>query len=280
MVDFALNHMTVANASYATLIDLAARLGCIGVEVRNDLGKPLFDGRTPEVAGAMAREKDLRILCVAEVKRFNAWDDSREGEARDLVRTAAAAGAEAVCRIPRNDGIGTGDGERQANLRVAPRGLRPMLEDTGMTGLVEPLGFAVCALRYKSEVVEAIDESMRRTPSGSCMTPFTTISRGAGRSSRSIRESSMYPASWIRASRIWSWRTATARWTTNGTGSANTEQIAALVAGGIWRADIVRGLRPRGPRHRRSGRRARHIDGIDSRALWRPPRPDARFVTP
>ena len=123
MVDFALNHMTVANASYATLIDLAARLGCIGVEVRNDLGKPLFDGRAPEEAGAMAREKGLRILCVAEVKQFNAWDDAREGEARDLVRTATAAGAEAVCLIPRNDGIGTGDGERQASLRGALRGL-------------------------------------------------------------------------------------------------------------------------------------------------------------
>ena len=158
MVDFALNHMTVANASYATLIDLAARLGCIGVEVRNDLGKPLLDGRAPEEAGAMACEKGLRILCVAEVKRFNAWDDSREGEARDLVRTATAAGAEAVCLIPRNDGIGTGDGERQANLRAALRGLGPMLEDAGITGLVEPLGFEVCALRYKSEAVEAIDE--------------------------------------------------------------------------------------------------------------------------
>ena len=34
MVEFALNHMTVPRASYATLVDIAARLGCVGVEVR------------------------------------------------------------------------------------------------------------------------------------------------------------------------------------------------------------------------------------------------------
>ena len=33
-----------------------------------------------------------------------------------------------------------------------------MLEDAGIMGLVEPLGFASCALRHKSEAVAAIDE--------------------------------------------------------------------------------------------------------------------------
>jgi 2-keto-myo-inositol isomerase len=32
-----------------------------------------------------------------------------------------------------------------------------MLEDHEITGLVEPLGFATCALRHKAEAVEAID---------------------------------------------------------------------------------------------------------------------------
>ena len=157
MLDFALNHMTVAKASYATLIDLAARLGCVGVEVRNDLEKPLLDGRDPAEAGAMARDKGLRILCVSEIKQFNAWDEDRALETRELVRIAAAAGAEAVCLIPRNDGAGTGDGEHQADLRAALREIRPMLEDAGLVGFVEPLGFDVCALRHKSEAVEAIE---------------------------------------------------------------------------------------------------------------------------
>ena len=158
MIDFALNHMTVPRTSYCTLIDVAVRLACTGVEARNDLGKPLFDGRDPGEAGAMARDRGLRIHSVAEIKQFDAWDRDRALEARALVRIAAAAGAEAVCLIPRNDGAGTGDGERRANVRAALREIRPMVEDAGIAGLVEPLGFETCALRYKSEAVEAIED--------------------------------------------------------------------------------------------------------------------------
>ena len=158
MIDFALNHMTVPRTSWRTLIDIAARLGCTGVEVRNDLGTPLFDGRDPREAGVMARDRGLRIHSVAEIKRFDAWDEGRALEARSLVRAAAAAGAEAVCLIPRNDGTGAGDGERQANVRAALRGIGPMVEDAGIAGLVEPLGFETSALRHKSEAVEAIED--------------------------------------------------------------------------------------------------------------------------
>ena len=157
MLPFALNHMTVARLSYAELVDLAAALGCIGIEVRNDLPQPLFDGMTPEQGGEIAREKGLRLLAVAEVKRFNDWSPDKAAEALALMKIARAAGAEAVSLIPRNDGLGMGNGERQANLRLALKELKPMLEDHGLTGMVEPLGFAICALRYKSEAVEAIE---------------------------------------------------------------------------------------------------------------------------
>lgn len=157
MLPFALNHMTVARLSYVQLVDLAAALGCVGIEVRNDLPQPLFDGMTPEQGGEIAREKGLRLLAVAEVKRFNDWSSDKAAEALALMKIARAAGAEAVSLIPRNDGLGMGNGERQANLRLALRDLRPMLEDHNLTGMVEPLGFAVCALRYKAEAVEAIE---------------------------------------------------------------------------------------------------------------------------
>ena len=158
MLPFAINHMTLARRSYAELLDAAAELGCVGVEVRNDLPQPLFDGMAPEAAGDLAREKGLRILALAEVKRFNDWSDAKREEARALMKIAVACGAEAVSLIPRNDNLGMGNGERQANLRVALRELKPMLEDHGLVGMVEPLGFEICALRHKSEAVEAIED--------------------------------------------------------------------------------------------------------------------------
>jgi len=157
MVQFALNHMTVARLGFAELVDLAADLGCVGIEVRNDLPQPLFDGMAPEAAGALIRGKGLRLLAVAEVKRFNDWSDDKAAEALALMKIARAAGAEAVSLIPRNDNMGMGNGERQAALRVALRALQPMLEDHNLIGMVEPLGFEICALRYKFEAVEAIE---------------------------------------------------------------------------------------------------------------------------
>jgi 2-keto-myo-inositol isomerase len=157
MVHLALNHMTVARLGFAQLVDLAAHLGCVGIEARNDLPQPLFDGMPPADAGALVRDRGLRLLALAEVKRFNDWSADKAAEALALMRTAQEAGAEAVALIPRNDGLGLGNGERQANLRVALRELAPMLRDHGLKGYVEPLGFAVCALRHKGEAVEAIE---------------------------------------------------------------------------------------------------------------------------
>jgi len=55
--------------------------------------------------------------------------------------------------VPTNDGTAVS----RENLRVALQGLRPLLENAGVTGLIEPLGFGTCSLRLKSEAVEAIE---------------------------------------------------------------------------------------------------------------------------
>jgi 2-keto-myo-inositol isomerase len=157
MIHFALNHMTVARLSFREVMALAKQLGCVGIEVRNDLPQPLFDGMSPAEGGTLVRDNGLRLLAVAEVKRFNDWSSDKEAEALALMKIAQAAGAEAVSLIPRNDNLGMGNGERQANLRVALKALKPMLEDHNLIGMVEPLGFEICALRYKSEAVEGIE---------------------------------------------------------------------------------------------------------------------------
>jgi 2-keto-myo-inositol isomerase len=157
MLSFALNHMSVPGLRYDQVLQLAGSLDCVGVEFRNDLPGPLFAGDAPQAVNAALRDAGLRCLALAEVKSFNDWSDQKRAEAATLIATAAACGAEAVALIPRNDGKGMGNGERQANLRVALRELAPMLADAGLIGLVEPLGFEICALRYKSEAVDAIE---------------------------------------------------------------------------------------------------------------------------
>ena len=157
MLPFALNHMTAPNLDWQAFIDLSADLGCVGVEFRNDLAGPLFGGEDPAFVGAAARVKGLRFLALAEVKMFNDWSDAKRAEAESLMQIAVAAGAEAVSLIPRNDGVATDRAQSRAVMTVALRELLPMLRAHGLRAMVEPLGFEVCSLRYKSDLVDVIE---------------------------------------------------------------------------------------------------------------------------
>ena len=154
---WALNHMTTPNLGYEDFLDLARKLGCVGVEVRNDIDRPLFDGMDPAAAGDLVRSKGLRLVGLSQVYPFNTWSPEVEQEVRDLIAIAKASGAETISLIPRNDGTQTAEGERQANLRLAMKEVLPMLEEADMVALVEPLGFPVSSLRQKSELVDTID---------------------------------------------------------------------------------------------------------------------------
>lgn len=156
MTAFALNHMTAPNLPWQAFLDLASDLGCVGVEFRNDFGKPLFDGADPAAVGQAVRYRGLRFLALAEVKMFNDWSDAKRAEAETLIEIAVAAGAEAISLIPRNDGVATSRAESRAVTEVALRELLPMLRAYGLKAMVEPLGFEVCSLRYKDVLAEVI----------------------------------------------------------------------------------------------------------------------------
>lgn len=157
MLPFALNHMTAPNLGWEAFADLAVGLGCVGVEYRNDLPGPLFGGADPAQVGAAVRARGLRFLALAEVKMFNDWSEAKRAEAEALIQIAAAAGAEAVSLIPRNDGVATSRADSRAVTETALRELLPMLRAHGLKAMVEPLGFAVCSLRHKDVLADAID---------------------------------------------------------------------------------------------------------------------------
>ena len=159
MLPFAINHMTVPHLGYRDLLDLAKSLGCIGVELRNDLGRPLFDGDEPAAVRAAAKERGIRIVGLSQVYPFNAWSDAIRDELAALIADAKASGAETISLIPRNDGSGMAEGERQENARHALAAAGPLLRDAGMVALVEPLGFPLTSsLGDKAETLALIDE--------------------------------------------------------------------------------------------------------------------------
>lgn len=157
MPNFAVNHMTIANASYQELLNIAGELCCVGVEIRNDLPGPLFDGASAESAAVAAQSKGLRILALSEITSFNNLSDEKLNQAQSLMKIAHACGAEAVSLIPRNDGQGIEKTVGKTDLRQALIALQPLLEAYDLVGMIEPLGFAESSLRYKSDVVDVIE---------------------------------------------------------------------------------------------------------------------------
>jgi len=157
-IRFALNHMAAPSLSIEDFFALAASLDIDAVEIRNDLsGNAILDGTKPDVIKQAAARHGVAIISINALQRFNEWNATREREARELIDYARAVGSRALVLVPKNDGTGTANGERQANLREALTALRPMLDAAGIVGLVEPLGFQICSLRSKAEAADAIE---------------------------------------------------------------------------------------------------------------------------
>jgi 2-keto-myo-inositol isomerase len=154
---FALNHMVAPRLPLPQFIEVAKALEIDKIEIRNDLaGNAILDGTSPEAVRQLTSAAGIEIISINALQRFNDWTPARAAEAEELAAYAEACGAKAIVLVPVNDGSGKLEGERQGNLRVALKGLIPILEKHSLIGLVEPLGFQICSLRSKREAVEAI----------------------------------------------------------------------------------------------------------------------------
>jgi 2-keto-myo-inositol isomerase len=144
-------------------MDLAAELGCTGIELRNDLAdkqltdRPFFDGEDPAAVGAYALGRGLRLLGLSEAYGFNDWSDSMQRKVATLIAQARQCGAESISLIPGNAGDHGNDVDRARKLETALHAILPMLEEAGMVALIEPLGFVSSSLRRKSEAIAAIE---------------------------------------------------------------------------------------------------------------------------
>jgi 2-keto-myo-inositol isomerase len=155
---FALNHMVAPLLTHEAFFDLAASLRLKHVEIRNDLaGMALLDGTAPAEVGTAAAARGLSVLSINALQRFNDWTPMRAVEAKALTAAAKASGAAAIVLCPVNDPRYTpSNSERLAALGGALQGLKLILVEAGIIGLIEPLGFAECSFRRKSEAVAAI----------------------------------------------------------------------------------------------------------------------------
>src|SRR4051812_7076603 len=138
---FALNHITTPALSAEDFFALARKLGMTEVEVRNDL-PDLVGSLAPEQVKAAAARAGVEIISINTLYPFNVWSGELPARAVKLADYAQAAGAEALVMCPRNDGTPVS----HADLVAALEAMAPILRERGLTGLIEPLGFAFSSL--------------------------------------------------------------------------------------------------------------------------------------
>ncbi|SFC20971.1 TIM barrel protein [Tropicimonas isoalkanivorans] len=149
---FAINHIAVPELSVDDFFALARRLCCDKVEVRNDM-PDVISTATPDDLRAAADVAGVEILSINALYPFNVWSGDLPERAVGMADYAKACGAKALVMCPLNDGTPVGTD----SLVTALKEMAPILEERGLTGLVEPLGFPVSSLRRKAEAVKAIE---------------------------------------------------------------------------------------------------------------------------
>ncbi|MDH2327136.1 TIM barrel protein [Cereibacter sp. SYSU M97828] len=151
---FAINHISAPKMPLADFFAMVRRLGATEVEIRNDL---------PDVVGTLdpaavrdeAARQGIDILSINALYPFNLWSEDLSARTLQLARFAQASGAKALVMCPLNDGNDVAFDDLVASLRAA----KPILQDHGLTGLVEPLGFPISSLRRKSVAIDAIEQA-------------------------------------------------------------------------------------------------------------------------
>lgn len=156
----AMNRTCAPHLPLGDFLKLASAAGVSAVEIRNDIvGRELMDGTPPEQALEAVEQAGLAVASVNALQRFNDWTKDREREARSLFSSAARLKAPGVVLCPVHDPDHGWTGmDAEKNLRAGLKSLRPILQDLGVRGYVEPLGMADSTMKTQRMAVEAVTD--------------------------------------------------------------------------------------------------------------------------
>ena len=160
---FSLNRIIYPGLDLEGFFTLVQDLGLSKVELRNDLpGGKILDDSSAEEAKSLADRYGIQILTINAIQKFNLRSllDQVYEETRGMLKIASAIGCGAIVLCPNNDVEDKRSQEQFYSETVAAlKRLAPLFKESGITGLVEPLGFEECSLPSKETAVKAIQES-------------------------------------------------------------------------------------------------------------------------
>lgn len=161
--NFAINRIMQPDLSLSDFLALALECSASGIEIRNDLpDSSLLGGENPDMLLDFCRSNNIGIVTVNALQRFNDPDlfKPKVQELTEIMEVAASVDCSRIVLCPVNDSEDSRNpAEQHRDLVSALAHYAPLFEKYNMTGLIEPLGFEICSVRYKKQAVKAIAES-------------------------------------------------------------------------------------------------------------------------
>ena len=157
-----LNRIISPQLPLPEFFQFANDLGFSYVELRNDLaGKEILDGLPGDAVRQLLDVTRIKPLTINALSRF---EDERALDVnlvklKGLIAEAKRIDCSQIVLCPLNEaGDRRGPGQRADQLVTALNAFGPLFAEAKMTGLIEPLGFFVSALRTKEKALAGISQ--------------------------------------------------------------------------------------------------------------------------
>ncbi len=160
---FALNRIISPGMSLEEFFRFTSGLGLSKVELRNDINDGrILDGMDPAEAARMASEKNIRVISINALQKFNlaVVRAKARDELMQMLDIAAAITCPAIVLCPNNDPSDARSSEQRFAETVESLAVfGPFFEKAGILGYIEPLGFGISSLASLISARDAIKES-------------------------------------------------------------------------------------------------------------------------
>jgi 2-keto-myo-inositol isomerase len=155
-----LNRVIKAQIPLEEFLKFTADLGIRYIEVRNDFtDKGVLDGLSDAALQRSFKETGVKALTINALYPFEDVKVLQQNveKLKDLITEAKRINCPQVVLCPWNDADDQRTpAQRSDELVAALNAYGPLFAEAGMTGLVEPLGFAICSLRTMKAALEGI----------------------------------------------------------------------------------------------------------------------------
>jgi len=157
-----LNRIIKPQLPLPEFFQFATDLGFEYVELRNDLaGKEIVDGLPDDAVRQLLDVTGIKPLTINALYPFEDVRalDTNLVKLRGLISEAKRVNCSQIVLCPLNDASDPrSPGQRAEQLVTALNAFGPLFAEAKMTGLIEPLGFSVSALRTKEEALAGISQ--------------------------------------------------------------------------------------------------------------------------